>query len=119
MTPFDPRAYEDEVIKPLRRRLPHLPDDLLARYAVDLAMDAQQLRERTEAVVRLWAKIAQRAGQSGLVCTQFLREHDELIRAGTTELIDPGWWRRREQARNRELAPEIADLAALLAAGHA
>ncbi len=118
MPPFDPRAYEDEVIKPLRRRLPHLPDDLLTRYAVDPTMDAGQLRERTEAVVRLWAKIAQRAGPSGLVCTQFLRDHDELVRAGTAELTDPGWWRRREQARTRELAPDIADLAALLAAGH-
>ena len=118
MVPFDPRAYEDEVVKPLRRRLPHLPDDLLTRYAIDLDMDAGQLRERTAAVLRLWARIAQRAGQSGLVCAQFLREHDELTRSPAADLTDPRWWQQRERVRNRQLEPEIADLAALLAAGH-
>ena len=118
MVPFDPRAYESEVVKPLRRRLPHLPDDLLSRYAVDLDMDAGQLRERTDAVVRLWARIAQRAGPSGLVCTQFLREHDDLTRAGGADLTDPGWWRRRQRNRHRQLEPDIADLAALLTASH-
>ncbi len=118
MTPFDPRTYEDEVIKPLRRRLPHLPDDLLTRYAVDPDMDAGRLRERTDAVVRLWAKIAQRAGQSGLVCAQLLREHDELTRSRGVDLTDPHWWQRREQERHRQLGPEIAALAALLTAGH-
>ena len=113
MVPFDPRAYEDEVVKPLRRRLPHLPADLLTRYAIDLDMDAGQLRERTAAVLRLWARIAQRAGQSGLVCAQFLREHDELTRIPAADLTDPRWWQRRERVRNRQLEPEIADLAAL------
>ena len=51
---FDPRAYEDAVLKPMRRLLPNLPDDLQARYAVDPAsMDAAALRERVDTVVKV------------------------------------------------------------------
>jgi len=112
---FDPRSYEDQVLKPLRRRLPHLPDDLLARYVVDLTMDAAALRERINDVVRLWNKTAMKAGGLGLVCQQFLREHKELKSA---DLADPQWWQDRERARHQQLGSEIADLAALLTASH-
>ncbi len=118
MAGFDPRVYEDQVLKPLRRRLPHLPDDLLTRYAVDVTMDSAALRERTDSVVRLWNKAAMKAGPTGLVCQQLLREHEELKRSGSADLTSPQWWQAWEQAHHQQLGPEIADLVALLRGSH-
>jgi hypothetical protein len=115
---FAPRAYEDQVLKPLRRRLPHLPDDLLTRYAVERTMDRAALRERTESVVRLWNKAAMKAGPTGLVCQQLLREHEELTRGGSVDLTSPQWWRAWEKTRHHQLGSQIADLAELLRASH-
>ncbi len=118
MAGFDPRAYEDQVLKPLRRRLPHLPDDLLTRYAVELTMDSAALRERTGSVVRLWNKAAMKAGPTGLVCQQLLREHEELERSTSVDLTSPRWWQTWEKTRHRQLGSQIADLAGLLRASH-
>lgn len=118
MAALDSRAYEDTVLKPLRKRLPHLPDDLLTRYAVDLSMSRIELRERTDGVVRLWNKAAMKAGPTGLVCQQLLREHEELKRSNDVDLTDPQWWQNREQARHQQLGSDISDLAALLTASH-
>jgi hypothetical protein len=115
---FDPRAYEDQVLKPLRRRLPHLPDDLLTRYAVELTMDSAALRERIGSVVRLWNKAAMKAGPTGLVCQQLLREHEELERRTSVDLTSPRWWQTWEKTRHQQLGSQIADLAGLLRASH-
>jgi hypothetical protein len=115
---FNPRAYEDHVLKPLRRRLPHLPDDLRTRYAVDVTMDGAALRERIESVVRLWNKAAMQAGPTGLVCQQLLREHEELTRSASADLTNPQWWQAWEKGRHQQLGSEIADLTALLRASH-
>lgn len=106
------------MLKPLRRRLPHLPDDLLTRYAVDLTMDTAALRERIGSVVRLWNKAAMKAGPTGLVCQQLLREHERLGRSGSADLRSPHWWQAWVRTRHRQLGSEIADLAALLRASH-
>ncbi|MGH3768270.1 MAG: hypothetical protein ACRDTX_24490 [Pseudonocardiaceae bacterium] len=118
MAGFDPRAYTDQVLKPLRRRLPHLPDDLLTRYAVDLTMDTAALRDRIASVVRLWNKTALKAGPTGLVCQQLLREHDELERGGSAGLNNPQWWQAWARTRHRKLDSDIAELGALLRASH-
>ena len=118
MAGFDPRAYEEQVLKPLRRRLPHLPDDLLTRYAVERTMDCAALRERIGSVVRLWNKAAMKAGPTGLVCQQLLREHGELERRGSVDLTSPQWWRAWEKTRHQQLGSQIADLAELLRASH-
>ncbi len=122
MAGFDPRSYEDQVLKPLRRRLPHLPEDLLTRYAVELTMDPTALRERIASVVRLWNKAALKAGPTGLVCQQLLREHDELERSGGagggSPLSNPQWWQRWAATRHQQLDSDIAELAALLRASH-
>ncbi|MDQ4104563.1 MAG: hypothetical protein M3186_12930, partial [Actinomycetota bacterium] len=118
MVGFDPRAYEDQVLKPLRKRLPHLPDDLLSRYAVELTMDAAALRERIDSVVRLWNKAALKAGPTGLVCQQLLRDHQDLQRDGSADLISPQWWQTREASRHQQLGSDIEDLAALLESSH-
>lgn len=118
MASFDSRAYEDQVLKPLRRRLPHLPDDLLTRYAVERTMDRDALRERTGSVLRLWNKAAMKAGPTGLVCQQLLREHEELTRNGNVDLTNPQWWRAWEKTRQQQLGSRITDLAELLRASH-
>jgi hypothetical protein len=115
---FDSRSYEDQVLKPLRRRLPHLPDDLLTRYAVELTMDPTALHERIASVVRLWNKAALKAGPTGLVCQQLLREHDELERSAGTGLRNPQWWQSWARTRHQQLHSDIAELAALLRASH-
>jgi len=115
---FDPRAYEAQVLKPLRKRLPHLPDELLTRYAVDLTMDSAALRGRIDSVVRLWNKAAMKAGPTGLVCQQLLRKHAELQRGGNADLTSPQWWRTRESARHQQLDSDIEDIVALLESSH-
>ncbi|MGH3696353.1 MAG: hypothetical protein ACRDRX_20565 [Pseudonocardiaceae bacterium] len=116
MAGFDPRAYTDQVLKPLRRRLPHLPDDLLTRYAVETSMDPAALRERIAAVIRLWNKAAIKAGPTGLVCQQLLREHAELERSA--DLHNPRWWQSWVSTHHQQLDSAIAELAGLLAASH-
>jgi hypothetical protein len=106
------------VLKPLRKRLPHLPHDLLVRYAVDLTMDSSALRERIDSVVRLWNKAAMKAGPTGLVCQQLLREHRELQRDREVDLTSPCWWRAREAVRHQQLGLAVEDLAALLESSH-
>ena len=106
------------MLKPLRRRLPHLPDDLRTRYAVDAGMDPAALRKRIESVVRLWNKAAMQAGPTGLVCQQLLREHEELTCGASADLTNPQWWQAWEKGRHQQLGSEIADLAALLRASH-
>lgn len=115
MPDFDPRAYEDHVLKPLRSRMPHLPDDLLQRYAVDLAMDDAALAERIDSVVRLWNKKAMRAGPLGLVCQQLIREHEALASGNMTTVQ---WWQQWSAARTEQLGSAIEDLTAVLTASH-
>lgn len=50
MKAFDAGDYERRVIRPMRSRAGALPDNLLERYDVDLAMDAAQLAARLKAV---------------------------------------------------------------------
>jgi hypothetical protein len=118
VTGFNPRVYEDQVLKPLRRRLPHLPDDLLTRYSVDMTMNSAALRERIDSVVRLWNKAALKAGPTGLVCQQLLREHEEFQRSASADFTDPQWWRAWARARHQQLGADITDVVALLQSSH-
>jgi hypothetical protein len=111
---FDSRAYEDTVLKPMRRLLPNLPDDLQTRYAVDPAsMDAAALRERVETVVKLWNKLALRAGHGGMVAKQLAHEHQQL-EAGGNDLGDPGFWKAWLARRRQSVGTAIEELAAQL-----
>ena len=116
MSGFDLKAYEDEVLKPLRRRMPHLPDDLLARYAVEPGLDPAAVAERVETVVRLWTKHARRAGPLGLVCQQLGREHRELLDAGDDPRT-PQFWTRWTADRERRVGGLIDEVVDLLRAG--
>jgi hypothetical protein len=118
MASFDLKAYEDEVLKPLRKRLPHLPDDLLTRYAVRLDMTETELRERVKAVVAHWNKVAMRAGSLALVCQHLQRAHEQHLKDDPEAFVSPAWWKDKDKARHQELGPEIADLAAQLKASY-
>lgn len=116
MSGFDAKAYEDQVIKPLRNRRGKLPDDLLVRYAVDLGMDPAALEARVKSVVQVWNTLARQGTPAGLVCKQLIREHDKLVR--TAELTDPAFWKDRQAAHTVQLGSEITDLVAQLVASH-
>jgi hypothetical protein len=123
MPPFDAKRYEEQVLKPLRRSMPHLPDDLLSRYAVEELMlssaaDDAALRERVTDVLRLWNKHAMRSTSSiGLVAQQLKRGHEELLAAG----LDPTsarFWRDWTKERGKRLGGAINEVAARLKASH-
>src|SRR5580765_1063157 len=114
---FDSGRYEDEVLKPLRRRMPNLPDDLLVRYAVEPGMDAQRLRERVGAVQRVWNKHAMRTSPLGQVCKQLQRAHDEL-KATKGDPATPQFWTVWLGTRASRVSPQIDQVAARLRAGH-
>jgi hypothetical protein len=112
---FDLKAYEDGVLKPLRRRMPNLPDDLVARYAVEPGADPGALRERVEAVVRLWTKHAMRQGPMGLLCTQLVREHTEMLARGD-DPRSPQFWTRWTGEREHRVGGLIDEVVATLTA---
>jgi hypothetical protein len=114
--PFDPKAYEDGVLKPLRPRMPHLPHDLVTRYAVEPGMSDAALRERVETVVRLWNKHAMRAGPLGQVCKQLVREHKELEATGNP--TTPEFWRRWATAHDRRVGGQVDEVVSLLTANY-
>jgi hypothetical protein len=118
MIPFDPRAYEDAVVKPLRRQWSggELPDDLLSRYAIELTMSDTQVAERLVQVRAHWNRSAQSAGKGAWVKSvyrAFLRADEELRRNGAA-LDRIEWWRQYDRARAGARQGQIAELAQTL-----
>lgn len=118
MTPFNPKTYEAAVVKPLRRWTGReLPDDLVSRYAVDLAMSDAELTQRLAEIRSHWNKGAQSTGKSATtqnLYKAFLRADDELKRKHGGELTKISWWRQRQQARAGTRRGEIDELAQTL-----
>jgi actin-like ATPase involved in cell morphogenesis len=112
---FDVKAYEDGVLKPLRPKVPNLPDDLLTRYAVQPGMDPAALRERVDAVLMLWNKHAMRSGPLGLVCKLLVKEHKEL-EAGGSDPRTPQFWTQWTAAREQRVGGQIDEVVARLTA---
>ncbi|WP_224401685.1 hypothetical protein [Pseudonocardia sp. ICBG1034] len=111
MTAFDPRAYEDAVLKPLRRSMPHLPDDLPGRYAVESGMDDAAVKARVDSVVRLWNKHALKTGSPiGMVAQLLLREHEKHVSAGDA-LTTAAFWRSHAAQREARLGGAVAEVA--------
>lgn len=110
MTTFDPKAYEEDVLRPLRRSMPNLPDDLVGRYAVESDMDDAAVRSRVESVVRLWNKHALKSGHIGMLAQQLLREHEELIASGKP-LTTAGYWQGQSADRERRLGGAVTEVA--------
>lgn len=118
MAPFDPKAYEAAVVKPLRRWTGReLPDDLVSRYAIDLAMSDAAVTQRLAEIRSHWNKGAQSTGKSATtqnLYKAFLRADDELKRKHGSELNKIGWWRQRQEARAGASQSEIDELAQTL-----
>jgi hypothetical protein len=120
MTPFDPRAYEAAVVKPLRRWSGgKLPDDVVSRYAIDLSMSDEQVVQRLTQVRSHWIKSATSTGKGESVKNvykAFLRADEELLKTDGTAMRRIQWWRDRDKARASARHGEIAELAQTLRA---
>jgi hypothetical protein len=118
MTPFDSKAYEDAVVKPLRRWSGRdLPDDMLARYAIDLKMTDTQVAARLAQVRSHWNKSAQSAGKGASVKSvyrAFLRADAELRSAHGEALDRVEWWRQYDQVRAGVRQDQITELVGTL-----
>ena len=118
MARFDPKSYDTAVVKPLRGWTGReLPDDFVARYAVDLGMSDVELTQRLAEVRSHWNKSAQSTGKSAFtreVCKAFLLADEQLKRDHGGELNKIDWWRRHQQARAGVRQGEIDELALTL-----
>jgi len=111
--PFDQRRYEDTVIKPMRKLLPDLPDDLAARYAVDPSMDPAALRERVDAVVKVWNGLSNRPGAGGMVAKALINEHMTLKQGEhgpTSAQFWAAWFAGRQQTVGTAIDALVAQL---------
>ncbi|SDC89435.1 fibronectin type III domain-containing protein [Actinokineospora iranica] len=120
MPPFDPRAYEDAVVKPLRRRsVRDLPDELVSRYAVDLGMSDAEIVARLAEVRSHWNKSAASTGKAASVKAiykAFLAEDLALRGEHGDRMHTVAWWRARAAERAGARQGEVDALAATLRA---
>lgn len=102
MTRFDPAEYETHVVRPLRG-LAQLPDDLIARYAIDLGMHDAQVADRIRQVRAYWAKKARFDTNAGMVCKAFIRAHTKLEAEHGDQLNTVRWWQQWHEQRSPEI----------------
>ena len=108
---LDPKAYEREVVAPLRSSRGVIPDDLVTRYAVELSMTAGELRQRVGEVVALWHAKADGPGPIAVVYRAFAQAHQDLLRDRDVRLEDPPWWQERARQRAADSTREMSELA--------
>lgn len=120
MTPFDPKAYEEAVVKPLRRWSGgKLPEDVVPRYAIDLSMSDEQVVQRLAQVRSHWNKSATSTGKGESVKNvykAFLRADEKLRQTDGDAMRRIQWWRDRDKARSGARQGEIAELVQTLRA---
>ncbi|MFB9928076.1 hypothetical protein ACFORO_36225 [Amycolatopsis halotolerans] len=110
--PFDAKAYEDSVVKPLKGRLRQgLPDDLLERYAIDLAMSDQEVAQRLREVRSKWNKGLGGVGFARQVYQELRKADDQLQREHGTGLTRIEWWRTYAASRARRRTGRVEDFA--------
>ncbi|GLY38263.1 hypothetical protein Amsp01_042870 [Amycolatopsis sp. NBRC 101858] len=113
--PFDPKAYEQTVVKPLRGWAGReLPDDLLARYAIDLGMSDHEVERRLREVRSRWNKGLTSPGFAQRVYRAFLRADEALQQEHGGELARIIWWREYAADRKGANRQRIDDLAKTL-----
>ncbi|MEV6239114.1 hypothetical protein [Lentzea sp. NPDC051838] len=121
MAALDPKAYEEAVVKPLKRRSAGaLPDDLVTRYAVDLSMADPDVVRRLAEIRSHWNKsaLAQNKPLSvKSVYKAFLRADEALQREHGADLNRIDWWRQYDTSRQGSRAGQIAELAQTLRTG--
>lgn len=118
MISFDPKVYEEAVVKPLRRWSGRtLPDDVVSRYTIDLSMTDAQVTQRLTQVRSHWNKAANSTGKGESVKNvyrAFLRADEELRRTDGAAMGGVNWWRDRAKARAAAREGEVAELAQTL-----
>ncbi|MGP4021379.1 hypothetical protein ACTWQN_36420, partial [Saccharopolyspora sp. 5N708] len=117
MGPFDAKAYERDVVRPLRGRGGRLPDDLLTRYAVELGFSDAQLSQRLAQIRSHWNKSAQSTAKSSFttsVYKAFLREDEELRRVHGDAMSRMAWWRDRDSDRAGASKEQVDELVGML-----
>lgn len=121
MAPLDPKAYEEAVVKPLKRRSAGaLPDDLVTRYAVDLKMSDADVVRRLAEIRSTWNKgaLAQNKPTSvKSVYKAFLRADETLQREHGADLGRIDWWRQYNASRKGSRASQIDELTQTLRTG--
>lgn len=121
MAALDPKAYEEAVVKPLKRRAAGaLPDDLVTRYAVDLAMADPDVARRLAEIRSHWNKGAQAQNKPlsvKSVYKAFLRADEALQREHGADLGRIDWWRQYDASRQGSRAGQIDELAQTLRTG--
>lgn len=108
---LDPKAYEREVVAPLRKARGVIPDDLLSRYAVDLSMTARELGQRVDEIVALWNARADGPGLVAVVYRAFAQAHEDLGHDKNVRFDDPQWWQERARQRATGSRREMSELA--------
>lgn len=113
--PFDPKAYEQAVVKPLRGWSGReLPDDLVARYAIDLSMSDQEVERRLREVRSRWNKGIGSVGFAQKVYRAFLKADEALQQAHGSQLTRVEWWRAYAASRRSANQQQIDGLAQTL-----
>lgn len=96
---FDAARYDREVLRPLRGTHGQLPPgDLLARYAVDPAMDAATLPAHLAEIRAWWTLRAKAPDFRAQVCKLLLQADRELQTTVGAAMADPAWWREQSTA---------------------
>lgn len=96
MTDLDAFKYEQEVLRPLRRRQGPIGDaDLARRYAVEPGMNAVALAARLDEVRAYWRRRAAVNDSVAEVCADLLQTDEELQAEAGPAMLDPAWWSRR------------------------
>ena len=119
MTPFDHKAYEQAVVRPLRGRSGRLPDDVVTRYAIELTMSDAEVANRLAEVRSHWHKSANSTAKHAsyrTVYKAFLRADEELQRTHGAKLAQVSWWQSYANERTDSRRGEIAELAQMLRA---
>jgi hypothetical protein len=117
MALFDPKAYEEQVVKPLRGRAGRLPDDLVARYAIDLTMSDAELVAWLGQLRSHWHKSSISAAKPMPIRSlykAFLREDEELGRQYQAAMSTMAWWQAHQAKRAGARDGEVRALADLL-----
>lgn len=114
---FDPKEYEQRVVRPLRGRTGRLPDDLVTRYAVELEFSDEDLAARLTQVRAHWNKAVSSVSKSSFlrrVYQALLSADEELRREHGDDMLRISWWREHERSRAGARKQRTDELVAML-----
>jgi hypothetical protein len=100
MAEFDTFRYEQEVLRPLRRRQGPIGDaagagELAHRYGVEPGMDAPAIAARLGEVRAYWRRRAAVPDSIGEVCADLLQADADLRAGAGAAMFDAAWWSGR------------------------